>query len=256
LSILKKYNISVPPGIISYLKSAPDGGLGNLRKFADQDSRGIPGESSNDKVCENLSDSAHQSSKDKIHGHSSDPAHKNSKNMIYEIISDNALFIETAAGLLEEKSGAKVYIRPGFMSGEEGGAAHFIDSLREIKKEYSKDFIFIAGGEIPVAAENKTGRGGRCQHFALEAMMRLKRDNLYGFKKITLAAFATDGLEAFTDAAGAVFDESDIRAASLDEIESSLRAADSYAYFQKNGGLIITGATGLNVNDAFMAFCF
>jgi hydroxypyruvate reductase len=176
--------------------------------------------------------------------------------MIYEIISDNALFIETAAGLLEEKSGAKVYIRPGFMSGEEGGAAHFIDSLREIKKEYSKDFIFIAGGEIPVAAENKTGRGGRCQHFALEAMMRLKRDNLYGFKKITLAAFATDGLEAFTDAAGAVFDESDIRAASLDEIESSLRAADSYAYFQKNGGLIITGATGLNVNDAFMAFCF
>ena len=219
LNILEKYNISTPPGIISYLKGpAPAGCI---------------------KCSANL----------------------NSKNMIYEIISDNDSFIKTAGGLLKEKTDVKVFARSGFMTGEEGGAADFIDSLYKIKKEYSKDFIFIAGGEVPVSAQNKTGRGGRCQHFALEALKLLKERSGaadgagINFEKIVFAAFATDGIEAFTGAAGAVFDEADVARASLAEIDARLRAADSFGYFEKNGGLIITGATGLNVNDIFIAYC-
>ena len=76
-----------------------------------------------------------------------------------------------------------------------------------------------------------------------------------GFDKFVFAAFATDGLEAFTNAAGAVFDEKDLSTADLNEIYSSLNENNSFDFFGKNGGLIVTGATGLNANDAFIAYC-
>lgn len=246
LNILEKYNIAVPRCILSYLQG-PFG----------------PG-------CVKCN------------------TNLNSKNMIYEIVSDNASFLRTLGGIFKEKYGVKVFISNRFLTGfesaepaaagggEEGGrtkaseinysgiktaAWFYLRSIENIRKEYSKDFIFIAGGEVPVAVKNKNGRGGRCQHFALEIMKALKeRPGLSGpggaeFDKFVLAAFATDGLEAFTNAAGAIFDAKDLSAANLDEINSRLDENNSFDFFGKNGGLITTGATGLNANDAFVAYC-
>lgn len=135
-------------------------------------------------------------------------------------------------------------------------AGLFLRSIDNIKKEYSKEFIFIAGGEVPVAVKNRNGRGGRCQHFALEMMKALKELPVGAIsEKFAFAAFATDGLEAFTGAAGACFDEKDLAAADLAEIGSFLDENNSFDFFLKNGGLITTGATGLNANDVFVACC-
>lgn len=241
LNILEKYNITVPRGVMSFLK---DGA--------------VPGCA---KCNTNL----------------------NSKNMIYEIVADNASFLRTLGGFLKERTGVKVFVSNRFLTGfesaepaaageaEEGGrtkdpgtkaaAGFYLRSIENIRKEYSKKIIFIAGGEVPVAVKNKKGRGGRCQHFALEIMKALKErtgrsDSICaGFDKFVFAAFATDGVEAFTNAAGAIFDDKDLSAANLDEINSRLDENNSFDFFGKNGGLITTGATGLNVNDAFIAYC-
>lgn len=246
LEILKKHNIPVPYGVMSYLQGPSGSGCV--------------------KCNTNL----------------------NSKNMIYEIVADNASFLRTLGGIFKEKYGVKVFVANCFLTGfesvypiaaeeeEEGGrtkapgtsdsgikaaAGFYLRSIENIKKEYSKEFIFIAGGEVPVAVKNKNGRGGRCQHFALEIMNALKERSVRsgpafaGFDKFVFAAFATDGLEAFTNAAGAIFDETDLAAADPGEINSRLDENNSFDFFGKNGGLITTGATGLNVNDAFIAYC-
>ncbi|HBC74861.1 MAG TPA: hypothetical protein DC017_08440, partial [Candidatus Wallbacteria bacterium] len=184
LEILEKHNIIVPHGVTSYLQGPSDPGC----------------------VKCNLN--------------------PNSKNMIFEVIADNASFLNALGGVLKERCGVKVFITPKFLTGAASGknaVEFFVSSIDEIKKEYSKEFIFIAGGEVPVAVKNKNGRGGRCQHFALEIMKALKdRSAAAGFDKFVFAAFATDGLEAFTNAAGAVFDEKDLSTADLNEIYSSL----------------------------------
>jgi glycerate-2-kinase len=241
LEILEKYNIPVPRGVMSYLQG-PSG----------------PG-------CVKCN------------------TNLNSKNMIFEIVADNASFLKALGGIFNKKYGVKVFISNRFLTGsesadtatageeEEGGgtkdsgiktaAGFYLRSIENIRKEYSKEFIFIAGGEVPVGVKNKNGRGGRCQHFALEIMKALKELPVRsspagaGFDKFVFAAFATDGLEAFTNAAGAVFDEKDMAAANLDEINSSLNENNSFDFFGKSGGLITTGATGLNANDAFIAYC-
>lgn len=217
LSILEKHNIFVPQRILSYLKSAADPGC----------------------VKCNLN--------------------LNSKNMIYEIVADNASFLRELGGVFKEKYGVKVFISPRFLTGCESGdsaARFYLRSLESIKKEYSKDFIFIAGGEIPVAVKNNNGRGGRCQHFALEMMKALKeRPGGAVSEKFAFAAFATDGIEAFTGAAGACFDEKDLAGADPAEIGVFLDENNSFDFFRITGGLITTGATGLNANDAFIAYC-
>jgi len=179
----------------------------------------------------------------------------NSKNNIYKVVADNAAFVKTLAGELSRKLNARAFAAGFFLTGEKGrGLDYFMDSIGKIAGEYHEDFIFAAGGEIPVSAGPAFGRGGRCQHFALGAMKILKERGL-NLKKITLAAMATDGIEAFTDAAGAIFDERDLENAETESIAGHLDSADSYGFFEKNGGLIKTGATGLNVNDVFIAYC-
>ena len=179
----------------------------------------------------------------------------NSKNNIYKVVTDSAAFIKNLAGRLSEKFNARAFAAGFFLTGEKGrGLDYFMDSIEKIAVEYHEDFIFVAGGEIPVSAGRACGRGGRCQHFALGAMKRLKERGL-NIKKITLAAAATDGIEAFTDAAGAIFDERDLENAETETITRHLESADSYGFFEKTGGLIKTGATGLNVNDVFIAYC-
>jgi glycerate-2-kinase len=72
-----------------------------------------------------------------------------------------------------------------------------------------------------------------------------------GEEGITLLSAGTDGSDGPTDAAGAIVDGHTIaraRAAGLDP-EGYLADNDSYHFFQKAGGLFVTGPTGTNVMD-------
>ena len=107
----------------------------------------------------------------------------------------------------------------------------------------------VAGGETTVVVKGK-GRGGRDQELVLSAARSLK-----GHGAATFAALATDGVDGPTDAAGAIADDSSVgRGLKLGlDPDETIESNDSYNYFSKVGGLLMTGPTGTNVNDIVVA---
>lgn len=107
----------------------------------------------------------------------------------------------------------------------------------------------IAGGETTVTLTGN-GTGGRNQELALAAAQAIA-----GHTNIILAAYATDGSDGPTDAAGAVatgttMDRADARGLNLAD---TLHQNNTYAWWQALGDLLMPGATGTNVNDVFVA---
>ena len=88
--------------------------------------------------------------------------------------------------------------------------------------------------------------GGRNQHLALYLASLLQNK-----KGITILCAGTDGTDGPTDAAGAVIDCTTIQKAASKNIdfEKYLINYNSYSFFEKAGGHIITGSTRTNVMD-------
>lgn len=104
---------------------------------------------------------------------------------------------------------------------------------------------FVFGGETTVTVKG-SGLGGRNQEMALCAAIEL--DGVDGVRFVSVGSDGTDGP---TDAAGGSVDGRTaalIRRAGLCPAEM-LENNDSYHALKACGGLIITGATGTNVND-------
>ena len=74
---------------------------------------------------------------------------------------------------------------------------------------------------------------------------------LNGLGKISFLSAGTDGTDGPTDAAGAVVDGRTCNRAFQKGIspETHLHNNDSYSFFKKAGGLLMTGPTGTNVMD-------
>ncbi len=106
----------------------------------------------------------------------------------------------------------------------------------------------LAGGELTVTVKGK-GIGGRAQEFALAAAPSLE-----GLPQVFVAGFGTDGTDGQTAAAGAVVDGGTVTRAGEKGIshEAALRANDSYRFFHRMSGHIVTGPTGTNVNDVYL----
>ncbi len=106
----------------------------------------------------------------------------------------------------------------------------------------------LAGGELTVTVNGK-GMGGRAQEFALAAAPSLE-----GLSRVFVAGFGTDGTDGPTEAAGAIADGNTISRAGKKGMshEAALVENDSYGFFHRAGGHVITGPTGTNVNDVYM----
>jgi glycerate-2-kinase len=106
----------------------------------------------------------------------------------------------------------------------------------------------IAGGETTARAV-PGGRGGRCQHLALAAALRLAG------RSCVLLAAGTDGVDGPTDAAGACIDgETIARAHALGlDPEAALAGTDSHTLLAATDDLVRTGASGTNVADVVVA---
>jgi glycerate 2-kinase len=116
--------------------------------------------------------------------------------------------------------------------------------FQEDKNEV-KPVCLLFGGETTVKMTGK-GLGGRNQHLALLCALLL--ENHQG---ITILSAGTDGTDGPTTAAGAVVDSDTIifaRSKKMDP-EKYVREFDSYHFFRKAGGHIITGPTRTNVMD-------
>lgn len=134
------------------------------------------------------------------------------------------------------------------MTGDVSDAAELIVSkAMEVKANpgIQKPACLLYGGETTVKVNNE-GLGGRNQHLALSAAIRLADS-----PGITILSAGTDGTDGPTDATGAVVDSETLkhaRSSSCDPWEFLTRF-DSYNFFKKTGGQIRTGPTFTNVMD-------
>ena len=112
----------------------------------------------------------------------------------------------------------------------------------------SRPACFIWGGELTVTIKGK-GKGGRAQEFALSAAQEIA-----GLPNVFVAGFGTDGVDGPTDVAGAVVDGQTVFRAKKKglDVTKFLKQHDSYSFFNKAGGHIISGPTGTNVSDIYL----
>lgn len=130
--------------------------------------------------------------------------------------------------------------------------------LASIAKTIRKDDLplrppcaILCGGETVVHITGK-GKGGRNQELALAAAERIA-----GMEGIVIAAAGSDGTDGPTDAAGGIVDGKTcgILAEKGISIPAVLAENDSNAALAAADALLITGATGTNVNDIYLLLC-
>lgn len=102
---------------------------------------------------------------------------------------------------------------------------------------------------VAIVGKGAFGDGGPGQEAALAAAMELD-----GSRIVTLF-MDTDGSDGGTEAAGAIVDGKTVqRAAEVDlDLRKALMGHSAKEPFERLGDLILTGATGTNVNDLFVA---
>lgn len=162
------------------------------------------------------------------------------------IIGNNKMALEAAReGAI--KRGFQTEVISSELTGEarEAGAWLAEKAVEAMKRAPRKRLCLISGGETTVTVRGH-GKGGRNTELALAFAMDV--DEVEG---ISLLSAGTDGTDGPTDAAGAIVDGKTISIARSKGIdpERHLAENDSYNFFKKAGGLLVTGPTGTNVMD-------
>lgn len=124
-------------------------------------------------------------------------------------------------------------------------AGAFLAAIAKSHQDSKKSLAFLAGGETVVHLTGN-GKGGRNQELALAAA-----DGIAGLKGTAVFSVGSDGTDGPTDAAGG-YSDGQTKAALAEagvNIYQVLQENDAYHALEKSGGLIMTGATGTNVND-------
>ena len=124
-------------------------------------------------------------------------------------------------------------------------AGSFLASVARDHQDSEKSLAFIAGGETVVHLTGH-GLGGRNQEIALSAA-----EGIADCRDTCVFSVGSDGTDGPTDAAGGYCDN-DTKAVLASKgvgIKDVLADNDAYHALQKCNGLIMTGATGTNVND-------
>ena len=129
--------------------------------------------------------------------------------------------------------------------GEAKEAGAFLAAIGKTQQSSEKSLAYIAGGETVVHLTGK-GKGGRNQEIALSAAEGLK-----GLKDTAVFSVGSDGTVGPTDAAGGYADQDTCALLKKEglTVYEVLKDNDAYNALKKTDGLIITGATGTNVND-------
>ena len=160
-------------------------------------------------------------------------------------ITGSVINLCRAAAKAAEELGYKPIILTDQLVCEAREAGSFLASIGKTQQGTTESLAYIAGGETVVHLTGK-GKGGRNQEIALSAA-----EGLAGLKDTAVFSVGSDGTDGPTDAAGGYADQD--TAGKLKEqgiaIYEVLKDNDAYHALKKVNGLIITGATGTNVND-------
>ena len=147
------------------------------------------------------------------------------------------------------KTAQELGYSPVFLSAslecEARDAGSFLASMARDHQDSEKSLAFISGGETVVHLTGH-GLGGRNQEIALSAA-----DGIADCKDTCVFSVGSDGTDGPTDAAGGYCDNGTKAALAAQGVSIKDIRADNDAYhaLQKCDGLIMTGATGTNVND-------
>jgi glycerate 2-kinase len=163
------------------------------------------------------------------------------------LVGNNRLALE-AAGARAKDFKMNVKIVNDKIEGDVNSVSEYIveSALRvQRDKRQTKPVCLLFGGE-PTVKMTGGGAGGRNQHLALLCARLLRNQD-----GITMLSAGTDGNDGPTSAAGAVVDSDTINDALSKNIDPDIyiREFDSYNFFIRAGGHIITGPTMTNVMD-------
>ncbi len=164
------------------------------------------------------------------------------------LVGSNRLATEAARAKALEM-GYEAVVLTSELRGEARDAARWLaNKAREARSQRGtggRGLCLIAGGETTVTVTG-TGKGGRNTELALAFALEIE-----GLERISLLSAGTDGTDGPTDAAGALVDGSTASRARRAGIDPGafLGNNDSYTFFRKAGGLLVTGPTGTNVMD-------
>ncbi|MDA4131070.1 MAG: glycerate kinase [Thaumarchaeota archaeon] len=180
-----------------------------------------------------------------------DPIFSKVKNCI---LGDNSVACRASVKSLKKRGSFKVYYLGSSWRGEARDLgedfASFCKSIQQPNSGFKNPTSFVWGGEATVTVRG-TGKGGRNLEQALAALDALKEKN-----GITMAFLGTDGIDGFSDAAGAIIDSHTFVVAKAKNLDAKIFLArnDSHSFFKSvEDGLINSGPTGTNVNDIGIA---
>jgi hydroxypyruvate reductase len=176
-----------------------------------------------------------------------DPAFRRSDTLI---VGSNALAC-SAAAREARRLGYRTVILTTRLEGDTGEAARFHMSVAAEVAMHGRPVrrpgCVLSGGETTVKVTG-SGKGGRNQEFSLQTVRALARMPA----PCLVASMGTDGTDGPTDAAGAFADNTTL-ARSLKFgagfLGECLTDNNSYEFFRRTGGLIMTGPTRTNVMD-------
>ncbi|TAL12271.1 MAG: glycerate kinase [Nitrospirae bacterium] len=166
------------------------------------------------------------------------------------VVGRNRLALEAAARAARTAGYESVLIDE-FVTGEAALVGRWMGELGKSlagRAALPGPVCVLAGGELTVTVRG-SGTGGRAQEFALAAALALQ-----GAPGAWVAGFGTDGRDGPTAVAGAVVDGGTVARGKTKRLAAAayLKRNDSYAFFKKAGGHIVTGSTGTNVNDLYL----
>lgn len=174
-----------------------------------------------------------------------DPAFKKVRNFI---VANNLKALK-AAGEKARELGYNTLILSSCIQGEAREVAKVYAGIaKDIKNNrtpLSPPCVIIGGGETTVTVKG-SGKGGRNQELALSFAQEVE-----GLENILFMSAGTDGIDGFSDAAGAYADGETLTRAKEKglSIQDFLDNNNSYSFFKKLDDLILTGHTGTNVMD-------
>lgn len=160
------------------------------------------------------------------------------------IIGDNKLAL-----LAMKKKAEEIGFSSVIITSEEVGNPALVAEKRakEILEGKYTDFdVVLLGGETTPQVPEKSGKGGRNQHYAAVSLLALKDYP----KNWVLSSFATDGADFLPGVGGALIDNNTVKLAKKLDVQSYIDNYDTYNLFEKLGNSLIKAEhTGTNVGD-------
>lgn len=170
------------------------------------------------------------------------------RDVKHVVLGNNALAVDAAGAEAVRLGYSPALVAANAPEGlaEELGR-HLAHMAMRMRDEPGPDCL-ISGGETTVrlVEEERRGKGGRNQQLALSALTELGDS-----RGIALLSAGTDGEDGPTDAAGALVTANVVSTAHEQQLDPQnyLARNDAYHFFQRCGGLFVTGPTSTNVCD-------